>query len=390
MSQAHYDLDRTIAAYFSSSGTSATREQCDEFARREFGGPVHPVPLQGMASYTVTAGPNKVVQFREQSNSLNEGTVALARAAHPDVVASCTFHGLIGGSPSDPKAKANALAIYSMGKLPGNNYIYQRGSLAKSLPLQLATVKSLVTFVDGLYFFVSSQLMCENRFFAQSWLSGRPTDPAQVSTTINECAAMFGYLSDNVPSRFKPSVTQIQGILPMLRSGEHPVVLTHGDLNEMNILVDPASGKITGVVDWAEASFQPFGFALYALDNALGSMGPDGWEYFDHADYLRDEFWSSFSRLVGGLSESRMESIRLARVAGLLIRYGTAYHRGFGGMVGVRDPSGTSLRYLDALLAFELGGCGSCDSSASEVAIISGVQTKPDATASTQMPLPTC
>jgi hypothetical protein len=166
---------------------------------------------------------------------------------------------------------------------------------------------------------------------------------------------MFRYLSDNLPPRFKPSVTQIQSILPMLRSGEHPVVLTHGDLNEMNILVDPASGKITGVVDWAEASFQPFGFALYALDNALGSMGPDGWEYFENADYLKDEFWSTFSRLVGGLSKSRMESIRLARVAGLLIRYGTAYNRGFGGMVGVRDPSDASLRYLDALLAFELG-----------------------------------
>lgn len=157
MSHANYDLNKSIAAFFSSSGASATREQCDEFARREFGGEVRPVPLQGMASYTVTAGPNKVVQFREQSNSLNEGMIALARAAHPDVVASCTFHGLIGGSPSDPKEKANTLAIYSIGNLPGNNYIYIRGSLAESLPLQIATVKSLARFVD-VYFFVSSQL----------------------------------------------------------------------------------------------------------------------------------------------------------------------------------------------------------------------------------------
>ncbi len=159
MSYANYDLDRSIAAFFSSSGTSATREQCDEFVTREFGGVVHPVPLQGMASYTVTTGPNKVVQFREQSNSLNEETVALARAAHPDVVASCTLHGLIGGTPSDSEAKANALLVYSMGNLPGNNYIYIRSSLAESFPLQLATVKSLVKFVDTAYFFASSQLM---------------------------------------------------------------------------------------------------------------------------------------------------------------------------------------------------------------------------------------
>lgn len=156
MSQA-YDLDRSITTFFSSSGTSATREKCDEFARREFGGEVHPVPLQGMASYTVVAGP-KVVQFREQSNSLDEGTVALARAAHPEVVASCTFHGLIGGLPSDPEAKASALAIYSMDNLPGNNYVFMRSCLAESLPLQLATVISLGRFVNAVSFLALCRL----------------------------------------------------------------------------------------------------------------------------------------------------------------------------------------------------------------------------------------
>lgn len=104
----------------------------------------------------------------------------------------------------------------------------------------------------------------------------------------------------------------------MLRSGAHPVVLTH---NDMNTLVDPTTGKITGVVDWAEANFQPFGFSLYALDNCLGNMGAEGWKYFDHADYLRDQFWRAFDSLTGGLPEPVMESILLARVAGLFIRY---------------------------------------------------------------------
>lgn len=298
--------------FFSSSGTIATRELCDEFARREFGEAVYPVPLQGMGSYTVKAGPDRIVQFREQSNSLDEEKLALARAAHPEIVATCTSHGLIGGLPSDPEAKS-ALAIYVMSNLPGTNYIYLRSSLADNPPLQLVTMKSLA------------------RFFAQSWLHGRPADQVQTRTTVDECAIMFRHLSENIPSRFKPHVAKVQDILPILRSGEHPVVLTHGNLNEMNILVDHTSGKITGVVDWAEASFQPFGFALYALDNALGSMGPDGWEYFDNAEFLWDEFWRTFIGLVGGLSASQMKSIRLARVAGLLIRYGTAYDRGIGG-----------------------------------------------------------
>lgn len=110
-------------------------------------------------------------------------------------------------------------------------------------------------------------------------------------------------------------------------------------------------------MDWAEASSQPFGFALYALDNTLGSMGPDGWEYFDNADYLRRKFWANFQKLVEGLPETQMQSIRLARAAGLLIRYGTVDHRGFGRMVGVRHPSDDSLHYLDSLLSTQGLNC---------------------------------
>lgn len=148
MPRVTYDLDRSIAAFFSSSGTIATRELCDEFARREFGEAVYPVPLQGMGSYTVKAGPDRIVQFREQSNSLDEEKLALARAAHPEIVATCTSHGLIGGLPSDPEAKS-ALAIYVMSNLPGTNYIYLRSSLADNLSLQLVTMKSLARFADA-------------------------------------------------------------------------------------------------------------------------------------------------------------------------------------------------------------------------------------------------
>lgn len=166
---------------------------------------------------------------------------------------------------------------------------------------------------------------------------------------------MIRRLPDELPSRFAPFVAQVQRILPMLRSRKHPVVFTHADLNETNILVNPISGEITGVVDWAEAGFLPFGFALYALDTTLGGMGRKGWKYFNNAEYLRDEFWRAFEGLVGGLPEDVMESIRMARVFGLLVRYGTSFDEGSGKMVGARDSSGGSLRYLDALL---LGRCG--------------------------------
>lgn len=52
-----------------------------ELASRKYGGQVRPVDLQGMSCYTVIGGPNdnKIIQFREQSSSLDMGILALAR-----------------------------------------------------------------------------------------------------------------------------------------------------------------------------------------------------------------------------------------------------------------------------------------------------------------------
>lgn len=170
-----------------------------------------------------------------------------------------------------------------------------------------------------------------------------------MSTIRAECYARLKYLTGALPERFLPAVVEVQDALPALLDGCYPVVLTHSDLNEMNILVDPSSGKITGVVDWPGASILPFGFTLYALENALGSMGPGGWKWFDNADELRRAFWRSF-REQTGLSDPQTTLIKLAEKAGILIRYGTAYDSSFSGTIGVHDPTAEEFGYLDALL----------------------------------------
>lgn len=96
-------------------------------------------------------------------------------------------------------------------------------------------------------------------------------------------------------------------------------------------------------------SIQPFGFTLYTLENALGSMGPNGWKWFDDMDSLRGAFWRAF-REQTGLSEPQTILVKFAGKAGILIRYGTAYDSGFSGMIGVRDPNAEDFRYLDAFL----------------------------------------
>lgn len=170
-----------------------------------------------------------------------------------------------------------------------------------------------------------------------------------MSAISAECRTRFEYLAGVLPERFLPAITEVQAALPAFLDGSYPLVLTHSDLNEMNILVDASSGKITGVVDWPDASILPFGFTLYALENALGNMGPSGWKWLDNADDLRCAFWTAFGERTG-LSEPQTRLAKIAEKAGILIRYGTAYDSGFSGMIGVRDPNDEDFRYLDALL----------------------------------------
>lgn len=185
----------------------------------------------------------------------------------------------------------------------------------------------------------------------QSWQRGTLESSFLVDKSAigAECYARFKYLAEALPERFLPAITEVEAALPALLDGCYPAVLTHGDLNEMNILVDPYSGEITGIVDWSDASIQPFGFTLYALENVLGSMGSSGWRWFNNADDLRNSFWRAF-REQTGVSEPQTRLIKLAGMAGVLIRYGTAYDSGFPGMIGVRDTEGEDFRYLDALL----------------------------------------
>ena len=128
------------------------------------------------------------------------------------------------------------------------------------------------------------------------------------------------------------------------------MVITHGDLSQMNILADPRTGEITGIIDWAEAGIQPFGFALYSLDNILGYLTLNGWVVHSSAEYLRDEFWKTFCKLVGGVSQSEMKLIQLARLAGLFLRYGIPYRPGRKGVVGIGGTKNASLKILEALI----------------------------------------
>jgi hypothetical protein len=299
MSTVDIKLEESISDFFSNAGACTTRSSCDAFAIKTFGGPVTPVPSQGLCSYTVAAANGTViVQFREPDSPLDTKMLATVQTVHPDFVSSCSFHGTIGSSP--------ALLIYSMNMLPGENYFHISLSIPDDdLHHRLATVRSLSRFVR-LYLSWSSALsdplmtMTTSRFFGQSWQRSSRPDPDTVSASFAHCHSSFTYLCGNLPSRFQKTAIQVQDHLPAFFSGEYPLVVTHGDLSQMNMLANPETGEITGIIDWAEAGILPFGFALYVLDNILGYLTPSGWVFHDTAEHLQHEFWSVFCGLVGG------------------------------------------------------------------------------------------
>ena len=122
-----YTLDNAINDFFLQPGVSASKEQCDVFAHRTYGGQIQPVDIKGSTSYTVIAAPsgNKIIQFREPTALLDMRMLALAKDVHGDVVPSCSKLGSIG----DPNG--SQLVIYEMDKLPGDNYIIIRSSLTQ-------------------------------------------------------------------------------------------------------------------------------------------------------------------------------------------------------------------------------------------------------------------
>lgn len=124
-----------------------------------------------------------------------------------------------------------------------------------------------------------------------------------------------------------------------------PIVLNHGDLIPSNILVDEDTWEITGLVDWAEAEYLPFGTCLYGLEHMLGYISSlaqpsallldnssssnrvPSFFHYDCASALRDIFWARLRRVLPWLDD-RMEDVQVVRNMGVLLWYGIAWDDG--------------------------------------------------------------
>ncbi|KAK3308676.1 uncharacterized protein B0T15DRAFT_524988 [Chaetomium strumarium] len=297
----YYSLDKAISSFFKLN-TTVTRQQCDEFALSRAGEPVNPVQLQGTFSYTLTAGSDasKLFQFRVQDSCLDMDSITLAKKIHPQFVPSCKYLGIIGQS--------RPLHIYEMDNLPGTTYIMARDTSVIQPPDAVIRQRNTVSDLAS--------------FFAQSWNGSQQLSPDDTATLLAEFQLKLDHLARSLPSRFVPTLDRARKDLPPLFSGRLPFVLGHGDLCEMNLLINSKTGNITGIVDWAEARILPFGFSLWGLENILGYMDSNGWHYYDNCHELEDLFWQTFKREARNASSSDLQSIRAARMIGLFCRYG--------------------------------------------------------------------
>lgn len=134
-----------------------------------------------------------------------------------------------------------------------------------------------------------------------------------------------------------------------------PVVLTHGDLLATNVMVDPATWQLNGLVDWAESEDLPFGLALYGLEHLIGYLddkesGREEWVWYQQAEELRQAFEL---KLREGLSSAVKEAdVKVAHDIGVLLWHGYAWDDGKIDRV-VNEDDAAELVYLRALLERE-------------------------------------
>ena len=173
----------------------------------------------------------------------------------------------------------------------------------------------------------------------------------ELQSLQDSCAKKLDTLRDNLPVRFQPSVIYVRNNLDSLFT-DWPMTLSHEDLTEQNVLIDPSTGHLTGVVDWVNARIAPFGVGFYGAESFMGTMNDYGWKYFCNVEKMR----ATFKGLIEtALTESTPEiplrvarsKLFLAEQLGVLLHYGFGFENGTSWPVTEGDEN---FKYLNAFV----------------------------------------
>jgi hypothetical protein len=251
---------------------------------------------------TVFVGADTVVQFRPEAYQLDLRIATAARNIYGEMAPETAYIGNISSS---------GLHVYSMKRMHGVSFKDFRmcGSyLERPTYYRARLCKDFATFLSTSWHNTSEQHI----------------PLGQVGKSIN---MRLNSLCSHLPNRFRARAREILAKLSQIES--LPWILTHGDIVAANIMVDLSSGNLTGLVDWAEAERLPFGICLYGLEEILGEVTEDGFEYSPDAQQLRTTFWLELCNMIPKLQQEHvLESVKLARDLGVLLWHGIAFDDG--------------------------------------------------------------
>ncbi|KAG4027560.1 hypothetical protein MFRU_029g00830 [Monilinia fructicola] len=321
-----------LASFYTRNGLGhEDQHTCHAFVQNAFPRKnVEEATSQGYCSLTFFVGDDIIVQFRPHQYKLN----LLITHAAPEVYGR--FAPRTTYITTLPKSR---LLVYSMNRIPGVSYQDFRAS---NTSLTNSTV--------------ARATLCRDfaAFLAIGWQQ-RECISLPLGIVGSSLLSRLELLCKDLPIRFQSTAKEI------LKNIQHiktlPWVLTHGDITSGNIIINPLTHHLTGLVDWTEAESLPFGICLYGLEEILGEITTTGFHYHPDAKYLRNVFWAELLTQIPELKkDALMRAVGLARDLGVLLWHGIAWDDGAINRVvnDNRKEDEDEIRRLDAFLGTKI------------------------------------
>ncbi|CAG9972021.1 unnamed protein product [Clonostachys byssicola] len=301
-----------------------TRIACDSFAASvSCGRKCIPAQHQGYCSYTVFLPTRHILQFRPVQFKLDMQVCCEARKIYGALVPTTSYMGTVNAQALGGSTIRGALHVYLQDVIPGI-------SLEALRHMPCFSPKHRRNLIEDLA-----------DIFATGFHHGKPPKPA---TNGSQSVFSRGMVGSSLAERLSllqalhgpesKYVEQVQQQAEVIES-KMPWCFTHGDLVPANIMVNPDTGHLTGLIDWAEGEWLPLGTSLYGLEEVLGQVSADGktFEYYEDHLCLRARFWNRFAVLAASSPpifqpRSFMEHVRTGRTLGILLWRGIAFDDG--------------------------------------------------------------
>ncbi|KAF2219706.1 hypothetical protein BDZ85DRAFT_322098 [Elsinoe ampelina] len=317
MDYSHYGQNEAIATFFDvlvpqhyTKDRSVTQAECDQYAKTLLGtADIVPVRFQGTASYTTYSPHLKhVVQFRLRP--LDEQKMSLAPKAYGDLVPQVTSMNTFTLPVYNSKLNEGHLHIFqSFPEDPEDRFPIER---------QLRTVRDVAAFIAR----GASLPLARETLTPNGWTMGAKNRLEQIRDNIT---------LQSIEPRFSQRANALLTQIPKL--DQLPAVITVPDLAELNLMIDPESGALTGVLDFDDASIGAWGMCISGVyEIFFGQMREVKWKWFEDKapesevsvrEVLEEAFWEAFWEAAPEQysRQEYEEAVRLATEIGMVNRY---------------------------------------------------------------------